>query len=140
MIRELKPGDVSVVIELSKHLAQSEEPIEEMTNRLRAMLDSLMDVVWVFEVENKIVAWIHVFHTHRVTAASFIEIGGMIVDPEYRRQGIATSLIQKAKSWAYENTCKLRVRSDIRREGAHEFYIASGFAKIKDQEVFEISK
>ena len=74
----------------------------------------------------------------RIASASFVEIGGIVVDSDIRNKGIGKALIVEAKNWAVAKNIKLRVRCDSRREDTHRFYTSTGFKKLKNQDVFEL--
>jgi GNAT superfamily N-acetyltransferase len=62
----------------------------------------------------------------------------LVIDENYRKQGIGKLLVNKAREWAKEKHIdKLRVRCNRKRTEAHLFYIALGFVEIKEQKVFE---
>jgi GNAT superfamily N-acetyltransferase len=90
--------------------------------------------------QKKIVGWIHVFQTTRLESGSFCEIGGLVVDDQYRRKGIGKLLIQHIKPWCLsKGNPALRVRCNTKRKEAHEFYFQLGFNENKEQKVFEIN-
>lgn len=106
------------------------------------LLDLINDadhVVFVADSEaDSVIGWVHVFRTKRVFAKAFAEIGGMIVDERFRGEGIGTKLIEAAEGWAWEASCSvIRIRSNVIRDQAHEFYRGLGYTKTKSQEVFE---
>jgi len=84
------------------------------------------------------VGWIHVLKAIRIESKPFIEIGGLVIDKNYRKQGIGKLLVNKARVWTKENHIdKLRVRCNRKRADAHQFYQAIGFIESKEQKVFE---
>mgnify|MGYP001555921687 CR=1 FL=1 len=50
----------------------------------------------------------------------------LVVAPEARRQGIATTLIARARDWAAD-CAVLELTTGLARKDAHEFYIREGF-------------
>lgn len=51
------------------------------------------------------------------------EVSALVVDSNYRSQGVGTALLTFAERWAKENELSLmRVRSNINRKEAHKFY------------------
>ena len=64
----------------------------------------------------------------------YIRILALVVDEQFRRQGIATSLLEGVKKFAIENEIKvLALNSGIstERSGAHTFYESTGFLKTR---------
>lgn len=137
-LRQAKIEDANAINLLSDSLGYLPGDDEEFASRLEKLLDSDTNEVWVFEKENRVVGWLHVFLANRVASASFVEIGGMVVDPDFRNMGIGKSLVEQASLWARTKNMKLRVRSDSRRDVAHNFYTSTGFKKLKSQHVFEL--
>lgn len=89
--------------------------------------------------KEKCVGWAQVSHTTRVETGSFGEIVGLVVDDQYRNKGIGKRLIDHCKRWCIDKgVSTLRLRSNIKRKEAHEFYYHLGFSEIKQQKVFEI--
>jgi GNAT superfamily N-acetyltransferase len=102
------------------------------------MLGSKEHFVRVAVVENKIVGWIHAFKTVRIETTPFIEIGGLVVDKDFRGKGIGKKLVDVISQWCeHENISSLRVRCNIKRKEAHLFYLGIGFNETKEQKVFE---
>jgi GNAT superfamily N-acetyltransferase len=70
----------------------------------------------------------------------FVEVGGLVVDENYRSKGIGKKLVEQIKQWCVEkHISTLRVRSQVKRKEAHQFYLANGFTEIKEQKVFQIN-
>ena len=88
--------------------------------------------------EGRVIGWVHVFIALRVESAPFAEIGGFVVDEEYRGKGIGARLLDAAETWTRQNgILKLRVRSQSHRLDAHRFYERFGFSKSKEQFVYD---
>jgi GNAT superfamily N-acetyltransferase len=84
------------------------------------------------------VGWIHAFVALRVETDAFAEIGGMVVSEEHRGAGIGTQLLGKAEEWARSQKLRtIRVRSNVVRERAHDFYEAAGYKQTKKLHVFQ---
>jgi len=67
----------------------------------------------------------------------FIEIGGLVVKDGLRGSGIGKSLLAAAEKWAFDQDCReMRVRSNIIRADAHDFYLGQGYQDNKKQTVF----
>jgi N-acetylglutamate synthase-like GNAT family acetyltransferase len=137
-IRQMKAEDSEKIAQLSKQLGYPASP-EQMQSRISCIIDSQQDRVFVAVSEDSVVVgWIHVFATMRLESEPFAEIGGIVVDSNYRNRGIGKSLIECAEQWAAQkNLTKLRVRSRTSRNSAHCFFKISGFIQSKTQHVFD---
>lgn len=139
LIRLAKPTDTAAIKRVAASLGYSSYSDAIAQARLKALLDSPNDHVWVCEQQGKLIGWIHAFAAHRLASDSFVEIGGLAVASNFRRLGAGAALVQQASQWAFELGLGLRVRSRIDREQASHFYCAQGFTLGKQQQVFELS-
>ena len=65
------------------------------------------------------------------------DIAALVVDDQHRGQGVGKALLLRAEDWAKENQLSLiRVRSNVRREGAHRFYQREGYVLSKTSNMF----
>jgi len=112
---------------------------EQIQTRLKEILNHDDNCVFVaFENEN-IIGWIHGFYSLRVESVSFVEIGGLVVDENYRRKGVGQMLVKKIIDWSrLRNIKKVRVRCNTMRIEAHTFYNEIGFAESKEQKIFDL--
>ena len=139
MIREATMDDSSHINRLSWSLGYKEVSDDLAKIRLQFALQSSNDKVWVFEKDAQVLGWVHAFIAHRVASATFVEIGGLAVDPLRLKQGVGRMLVEQTKLWAHERKLSLRVRCNSERSETHKFYEAVGFSKTKNQNVFEYS-
>ena len=137
MIREATLEDAADINSLSVALGYSPVTDGVALIRLQQVLASSTDKVWVYQQESQVVGWLHAFIAVRLASAPFMEIGGMVVAPHCRQQGIGRRLVEQAKAWAQDNHSNLRVRCNAKREDTHIFYEKAGFDKNKTQYVFE---
>jgi GNAT superfamily N-acetyltransferase len=136
-IRHISVKDALPVTTLSLELGYSMTVNETIVN-IAAIDKSICDVAYVAILDEVVVGWIHVFYTIRLESGPFCEIGGLVVSKAVQGKGIGKQLVEKARKWAAErNINKLRVRCNVKRAGAHEFYAKSGFTENKEQKVFE---
>ena len=54
--------------------------------------------------EKKIVGWIHGFRALLLESKPFVEIGGLVVDENFRSLAIGGKLVQRITSWCHENS------------------------------------
>jgi N-acetylglutamate synthase-like GNAT family acetyltransferase len=137
VIRTATLKDAKSINSLSLHLGYESMPFDIACERLRFLLESVTDEVWVFEESSIILGWIHVFKANRVASLSFNEIGGLVVDPKARKQGIGRKLVEFAAKRAKDKNIELRVRCNSQREETHQFYTKAGFTSTKAQHVFK---
>lgn len=112
--------------------------VPDTQKRVESLLASGDHAIFVAEhSENQIIAWIHAYTRQSLTSGDLAEIGGLIVSKEFRGKGIGRRLLSAVETWALgKNRFKLRVRSQIQREDARQFYSDMGFAETKRQVVF----
>ena len=139
LIREAKKEDAPAITNLSNQLGYNIAETATLYN-LSVILQNTGEVVFVALHENKTIGWIHIFKTIRVESGPFCEIGGLVVDALYLRKGVGKKLVEQAKLWSHKHSDhSLRVRCNLRRKEAHQFYCQLGFKETKEQKVFEIN-
>jgi len=111
----------------------------KMENNIKEVSSSNDHAAFVAIVAGKVVGWIHAFKALFIESKPFIEIGGLVVYENYRGKGIGKKLVERIKQWCLEKQIStLRVRSQIKRKEAHQFYLNNGFKEIKEQKIFQI--
>lgn len=84
-----------------------------------------------------VVGWIGIALREAITHGPSADVDGLVVEDEYRGNGIGEMLIGAAETWARRHGCgSLRVRSNVVRERAHAFYNRLGYEVVKTQHVF----
>jgi GNAT superfamily N-acetyltransferase len=137
-LREANVNDVAELTELTKQLGYPLSEQEILTN-LTIILNNDHEVIFVMTENEKVIAWIHIFHSIRLESGSFCELGGLVVDARYRSKGIGEVLVNKAIEWTRQrNVPLLKLRSNVIRKDAHRFYHRLGFKETKEQKVFEM--
>lgn len=124
---------------LAHVLTPSAESEHESGDALGLLLNSDGHQIWVADLGEVIVGWLHAYLAVRVGVAPFIEIAGLIVDEPHRSEGIGSKLVAEAVAWAKSIGVAVRVRSNSKREATHNFYQAQGFKLLKQQHVFEFN-
>lgn len=128
--------DIETIIELTKELGYTVTR-EEIKDKIKKFSNSLTEKVLIAEID-KIVGWMHVSLVEPLESKAFVEIRGIVVKEEYRKQGIGTKLIQAAEKWGKEKGCKkIRIRTNIKRNETRKYYSNLNYKSIKTQEVFE---
>jgi N-acetylglutamate synthase-like GNAT family acetyltransferase len=92
-IRSAQPSDAAQLTRLSEQLGYASEE-EQILQRLTRLLCDEDHAVYVMEVDGEVAGWVHVHGRHLIESPDFAEIGGLVVDRNYRRKGIGELLIQ----------------------------------------------
>ncbi len=94
---------------------------------------------WVAVEGENIIGWTHAFQPLYIESLPFVEVGGLVVDEAYRGKGVGKALVNRIKDWCMEQRVyTLRLRTQVKRLDAHQFYRALRFEEIKEQKVFQL--
>ena len=84
--------------------------------------------IFVADASEHPTGWIHIHRSHVIQTEPFAEVGGLVVDPLSRGEGVGRRLLEAAERWSSANDLTLvRVRSNIVRSNAHRFYERRGY-------------
>jgi GNAT superfamily N-acetyltransferase len=108
---------------------------EEVRKRLNQMQDANQYAVFVAELPTgQIAGWIGLYIFRTVELETIAEISGVIVDEDIRSCGIGKMLLDAADEWARRVECHvISVRSNVKRDRAHQFYTNNGYEHVKTQ-------
>jgi GNAT superfamily N-acetyltransferase len=135
-IRPARLSDAAAIAVLTKQLGYDAEP-GAVADRLPRLLARSDQQFLVAEDGGRAVGWIHMLVAEYVEAAAFVVIGGLVVDRDYRKQGIGRRLLGHAEEWAVANGCSfVRLSSSMARTEAHAFYERAGYTNLKTQYSF----
>jgi GNAT superfamily N-acetyltransferase len=136
LTREITPEDAEAAAKLSEELGYPTTSAE-MKQRIETLGRLTDHVVYVACVAGTVVGWIDVGISRHLPSEPRAEIGGLVVSTEVRGRGIGRHLITCAENWARQRgLSRMVVRSQIAREGAHNFYLQEGYARTKTSAVF----
>ena len=138
VLREAILTDSAMIAELSEQLGYTSST-EKTEFRLTQLLNNNNHCVYVVVSDEVVVGWIHGFFSLTVEYDPCVEIGGLVIDENHRRQGIGQMLVNKVVAWTRSISMnRIRVRSNTIRKDAHLFYLGIGFTQIKEQKVFDL--
>ncbi len=128
--------DSPAVAQLTRQLGY-EVTGEEIAYRYEAISGAPGSVVLVAESDGRIVGWVQALDRVLLQWKRVLEIGGLVIDQDRRGEGIGAQLVDAVAEWARNNNhSTLFVRSNVVREGAHDFYPALGFSHWKTSHTY----
>jgi GNAT superfamily N-acetyltransferase len=136
LTREISPADAEAAAKLSEELGY---PVSsaEMKQRIETLAKLADHVIYVACVAGAVVGWIDVGVSRHLQSEPRAEIGGLVISADVRGRGIGRRLLTCAENWARQRGIRgMVVRSQIAREGAHNFYLREGYARTKTSAVF----
>jgi GNAT superfamily N-acetyltransferase len=137
-IRNADLADAAVIAELSGQLGYPDRE-QAIAERLACILGRKGTAVFVAELDGKVVGWAHAAGQQFIESPPFAELAGLVVDRDARRLGVGSRLVEACAQWARnQGFGQIRVRCNVVREDAHQFYRKVGFAKLKSQIVFRM--
>ena len=137
LIRRLAIDDAEAAAELSGQLGYSCSA-EDLRQRIEELSRAADRVAFAAVIDGRIVGWIDAAMERHLQYAASAVIGGLVVREDTRGLGIGKRLCLEVEEWARSKSVPLvRVRSQIKREDAHRFYLRDGYRKVKTSLVFE---
>jgi GNAT superfamily N-acetyltransferase len=136
-IRRLTADDAEAAAELSGQLGYFCS-VEDLRERIDELLGAADRVAFAAVVAGELVGWIDAAMERHLQSPASAVIGGLVVREEIRGLGVGRRLCLEVEEWARSRSVSLvRVRSQIKREDAHRFYLRDGYHKVKTSLVFE---
>lgn len=137
LIRSVMKEDTLALARLADQLGYATKP-EDMIERLEAIMELKDHQVYVAEAAGAgVVGWVHVMETHSLVSQPQAELGGLIVEQDWRGHGVGALLLERAEGWARAHEyVQMRVNSNTARQGVPAFYESQGYDLIKTQNVF----
>ncbi len=137
-IRLAELGDAQAIADLSAQWGY-QSTHEKIKHLLFEILHNKDHAIFILSHENQMIGWIHGIYSLRVESDPFVEIGGLVVDRDFRRNGLGKHLVNKIVELSLSRNCHLiRVRCNIIRREANAFYGAIGFKEVKQQKVYDM--
>jgi GNAT superfamily N-acetyltransferase len=135
--RQLTSDDSAAAAELSSQLGYPNSP-DELRQRIEETSRSADRVAFAAVLDGQIVGWIDAAIERHLQSSACAVIGGLVVRDDARGLGIGRRLCLEVEDWARSQSIPVvRVRSQIKREDAHRFYLRDGYSEVKTSLVFE---
>ncbi|HYX68270.1 MAG TPA: GNAT family N-acetyltransferase [Terriglobales bacterium] len=111
---------------------------DQIRMRLAEMEAPEQYVVYIAQLPGgQIAGWIGAYVFRTVELDRSAEISGLVVDEQIRSRGIGKALLEAVEGWARARGCDaIAVRSNVKRERAHRFYLSHGYEHVKTQKEF----
>jgi len=136
-IRLLHATDADALVALLPDLGYT-ATAAQIACRLAALREWPDQEAFVAEIDGRIVGLCHAQGVRLLASDGYAEIQALVVSAACQGRGICRQLLDHACAWAaargYE---RVRLRSNVVREGAHAFYEHLGFEKSKASYAFE---
>jgi GNAT superfamily N-acetyltransferase len=137
LVRAATADDAASIAELAAELGY---PSAEHTMRTRLIGLEGSATDWVALAQERgglILGWVHIARRVTLEDGEAGEILGLVVHSGAHRRGVGRRLIEAAEQWCRERSLStVRVRSNVLRQAAHEFYPALGYQRTKSQHVY----
>lgn len=136
-IREARIGDEPELAALTTELGYP-STADDIARRLPLLLGRNDQRIFVaVDDDDRAVGWIHMAVESMLVHDRFTQILGLVVTEGARSGGIGAQLIAEGERWARERgASSVRVRSNVKRERAHRFYLRAGYAIEKTSYLF----
>jgi GNAT superfamily N-acetyltransferase len=136
-IRRLTADDADAAAELSSQLGYPCSA-DDLRSRIDETSRSTDRVAFAAVLDDKVLGWIDAAVERHLQSCPCAVIGGLVVREDTRGMGVGKRLCLEVEEWARNKSVPLvRVRSQIKREDAHRFYLRDGYRKVKTSLVFE---
>lgn len=136
-VRRLTVEDAEAAAELSSQLGYPCSA-DDLRKRIDERSHATESIVLAAVLDGQVVGWIDAAVEQHLQSARCAVIGGLVVRDGARGLGIGKRLCLEIEEWARGKKIPvLSVRSQIKREDAHRFYLREGYSKVKTSVVFE---
>lgn len=134
IVRQAVISDAKDIYYINKTSLGYDYDLDKQKAKIQAVLNDSTQVIFVAEINNKVVGYIHLVNYDVIYADNFKNCLGLAVDNDYKRNGIGSALLKQAEIWAKENgAVGIRLCSGVEREKAHQFYQSQGYEVTKLQ-------
>ena len=111
---------------------------QQIEQRLTKIKNNDAHIVYVATLEDEyVIGWTHTHICDSIVIPTPAILLGLVVDKDYRHNGIGRILMQQIEQWASLAGCEgVLLRSNIKRQEAHLFYEKIGYTNIKQSVTF----
>ena len=139
-LRLLQASDAEALAALLPDLGY-EAGTEQIVSRLAAIRAWPDQEAFVADLDGRVVGLCHVQGVRMLISDGYAEIQALVVSAALQGQGLGRRLCEHACAWAFARGYgRVRLRSNVVREGAHAFYEHLGFEKSKASYAFELRR
>ena len=129
----MHPKDADAVARLCGELGYP-TTVAELEPRLARLLARDDVCLLVAESGGAVAGWIQVEQGLVLESEPWAEVGGLVVTEAMRGRGIGSALLSAGERWARERQMAVvRLRSNVVRSAAHDFYRKCGYEVFKTQ-------
>ncbi len=138
LIRPMAREDAAEVAVLCGQLGYPAST-DQVIHRLNLLLGDPDHALFVaLTGASRVVGWVHVHAVRLMEADPRAEIWGLVVDIAHRGTGCGRGLMERAEAWAAERGFRdVRLRSNVVRAEAHQFYRGLGYQITKTSYTFD---
>jgi GNAT superfamily N-acetyltransferase len=134
-IREAQYKDFEAIAVLCSQLGYQTES-DDIPLRLKQIGDLSHHAVYLAELDQQVIGWIHVYLCPLLISPLQAQLGGLVVHSDHRGQEVGKKLMQQAEAWSRLQACRyLTVYTNITRTETHVFYIHLGYQNMKTEHV-----
>lgn len=135
-IRKMALQDIDQIATLCKQFGYPAQS-EQISERFVRISQSSEHQLFVADIDEGVIGWVHVHGVHSLGSDSYVEIRGIVVDGARRQQGVGRQLMEQAEQWGRDNGYSMvRLRSSTERPEAHHFYPKLGYECVKSQYLY----
>lgn len=133
-VRRAVISDAEDIYHINKTSLGYDYDLDKQKSKIETVLNDCTQVIFVADIANKVVGYIHLVNYDVIYADNFKNCLGLAIDNDYKRKGIGSALLKQGEMWAKENgAAGIRLCSGIERENAHKFYLSQGYGENKIQ-------
>ena len=137
VVRPLTTGDAPAVAELCGQLGYP-GTAEQLAQRIQRSNHSEDRSIFGALLYGEFAGWIDATVERHLQSEDIVVIGGLVVRESVRGRGLGKRLCEAVEQWARERGFqRVRVRSQIKRDDAHRFYLQNQYRQVKTSLVFE---